>query len=74
VDDNFFELGGHSLLATRLVSRIRSTLQAELSILALFEHPTVASLASQLVPGQGSRRSIRPRLRPMRRSRGNAEG
>ncbi|UNT00821.1 phosphopantetheine-binding protein [Streptomyces tubbatahanensis] len=31
IDDSFFDLGGHSLLATRLVGRVRSLLDAELS-------------------------------------------
>jgi acyl carrier protein len=45
VNDRFLDLGGDSLLATMLLSRIRETLQLEISLTEFFEAPTVAAQA-----------------------------
>jgi len=57
VTDDFFALGGYSLVATQIVSRVRSTLQVDMPVRLLFQHPTVGALASALTsrerkPGQ----------------------
>ena len=44
--DNFFELGGHSLLIIRIVSRVRKTLNVEITIRDVFEHAVLADLAA----------------------------
>jgi acyl carrier protein len=47
-NDNFFLLGGHSLLGTQLVTRIGEAFGVELSLLALFDHPTLAGMAREI--------------------------
>jgi amino acid adenylation domain-containing protein len=48
VNDNFFLLGGHSLLGTQLIARISETFGVDLTLLKLFDHPTVAEMSSEI--------------------------
>ena len=54
-DDNFFHIGGHSLLGARVVTKIREQFAIELSVRALFEHPTLSALAERVDAASGGR-------------------
>ncbi|ORB65973.1 non-ribosomal peptide synthetase, partial [Mycolicibacterium tusciae] len=53
VDDSFFDLGGDSVSAMRLVAAINAGMDADLSVRALFDAPTVAQLAPHVSGASG---------------------
>jgi amino acid adenylation domain-containing protein len=59
-DDNFFHLGGHSLLAARAVARARESANVELSVISLFEYPTLAAFAGRVEAAEASANASAP--------------
>ncbi len=48
IDTNFFDLGGHSLLLAEVRGRLMKGLGIELTIIELFQYPTISTLAARL--------------------------
>jgi len=48
IHNNFFDLGGHSLMVVQLQSKLQAIFQQDISVVELFEHPTIHSLAEYL--------------------------
>lgn len=77
IDVNFFDLGGHSLLLAQVRSGIAEALGVDLTIIELFQFPTVGQLATRVAEKQGSdaastkrpRSSAPPRKTLLRRRR-----
>ncbi|MFJ2743707.1 amino acid adenylation domain-containing protein [Streptomyces sp. NPDC087440] len=46
--DNFFDLGGHSLLMAEFRTRLAASLGHDMSMVELFQHPTIESLTAFL--------------------------
>ncbi|MDY7095234.1 MAG: SDR family NAD(P)-dependent oxidoreductase [Acidobacteriota bacterium] len=75
VEDNFFDLGGNSLLGLQLVQELGRQLDLQVPPVALFEHPTVASLARHLLPDAPAASAASQVLEERRRvAKGAAKG
>jgi len=46
IDNDFFALGGQSLIATRLLSRVRDTFRAQVTMGEFFDSPTIRGMAA----------------------------
>jgi amino acid adenylation domain-containing protein len=51
IRQNFFHLGGHSLMATQMASRLAQVAGVDVPVSAIFENPTIESLAAALRTG-----------------------
>lgn len=47
-NENFFLLGGNSLLGAQVIARVRDTFGVEMTLLALFDNPTVSGLSAEV--------------------------
>src|SRR6185312_5794215 len=66
--ENLFDVGCHSLLATKIVSRLRAAFHSELSLLHVFQTPTVAGLARAVETNQSAEHYLEaPPLSPFAR-------
>jgi len=54
IHDNFFDLGGNSLIGLQVVARIQQVVGRPVSAVALFEAPTISTLARYLQPDMGA--------------------
>ncbi len=57
-DDNFFELGGHSLLMVRLNGRVRRELGVPISLVEMFQYPSVRTMAGRLATSGGAEKDL----------------
>ena len=62
IHDNFFELGGHSLLLIQLHSKLQKIFK-ELSLVDIFQYPTINYLAKYLTQSQDKGQSVQENTR-----------
>ena len=54
VHDNFYDLGGHSILMAQVFNEVCEIARQEVTMVELFEHPTISGLARHLSREQGA--------------------
>ncbi|NEP63509.1 MAG: amino acid adenylation domain-containing protein, partial [Symploca sp. SIO2G7] len=65
IEDNFFDLGGHSLLLVQILSKLQSIFNQKLSVVDMFQYPTVSALAQHLSQANQARtnnKNLRSRM------------
>jgi acyl carrier protein len=67
VQDNFFDLGGHSLSMARVHSQLIEVLKTEISMVELFQYPTIAALSEGL---RNKQAALDSQSMPMKESEG----
>ncbi|GAX38399.1 non-ribosomal peptide synthetase [Nodularia sp. NIES-3585] len=69
INDNFFDLGGHSLLISQVNAQLREKLHRDISVVEMFQYPSISLLAkhlSQEQPEEDSFKDIRNRSEKQR--------
>jgi hypothetical protein len=67
IEDNFFEAGGSSILGAQVMGRLSTSLDRELPLRLLFDHPTIRGLAQALgAPPAGPAAAVPPEPGPGR--------
>lgn len=70
IQDNFFELGGHSVIALHIITRLQKAFTIDMGLTTLFEHPTIAMLATLITATLGTgEKSTRQSIRPISRNK-----
>ncbi|MBH8561817.1 amino acid adenylation domain-containing protein [Nostoc sp. CENA67] len=60
IHHNFFDLGGHSLLMVQIHTKLRVALNRDISMVELFECPTISMLAKHLSQKQEEQPAFKP--------------
>ncbi|MHC0066348.1 amino acid adenylation domain-containing protein [Nostoc sp. UIC 10890] len=59
INDNFFDLGGHSLLISQVNAQLRDKLQRDISVVEMFQYPSISLLAKHLSQEQQEQHSLK---------------